>query len=162
MTTYASTIEFDDILREKSRLESPPTFVTVGHLHNGEPRAFTSSIKLKCVDIAKQYEQLHFRNVRVYELNSEGTYSLLTDNVKVDFAPKPREPREKVAKPVVDKSAVKLARLEVDQFAETLREFAKGMSFGQEDRQVLINEFTDMIERIGGNTDEIIEVLESR
>lgn len=161
VTTYASTENYEHVLREKASLEVPPSFVVLAQKRDGVIWTGNREVKLEAVNTAKTVEtQLKYRNVHVYQLNESGTYDLLTANVTVDFAVKRpnRKPTQSVE--TFDRDTIREYRLTIDEFSNTLHVFAKSKDYGNESRANLIADFKDMILAIGGTTDEIVEAME--
>lgn len=155
-------------LHELEQLEQPPSYVTFGMPSSGNIKSSRFSIKLDAINRARQFLQLHFNAVHVYAYNPEtGVYELLSDNVRRDFPT--RQPSEgNGAKPKKDQTeeqnrkaqrakvveCVRLARLDITDFEETLKEWRKANQYGEEDREWLEQKFSEMLTSVASTMGE--------
>ena len=162
-----SSQDYQNELHELEQLESPPSYVTFGMPSSGNVKSSRFTIKLDAINRARQFMQLHFNAVHVYALDEEGKYQLLSDNVRRDFPT--RQPTEgNGAKPKKDMSeeayrkanrakvveCVRLARLDITDFEEVLKEWRKANSYGEEDREWLEQKFSEMLTSVASTMGE--------
>lgn len=156
----SSTEEFQVELNNYLKLDMPPAFVAMAFSpSNGRIAKSPRSIKLDAVNASKQHQQLHFENTHLYELRGDPgnySYSLLTDDARRDF-PVVRPDRngggEKVSNSEAAKKAEQVkrrreARLEIDNFRNTLYEFAKSGEYDGASLESLESNFNEMLEAV--------------